>query len=754
MKDYFYLCSGNQIINKDLRIMKKLTRLLMMMAVLTISACLMSCGETIVIGNTDKPAPKPTPTPTPTPTPENYSNLTQPLTFQAAVENVTVMFKITGTRIDYKSVEYSFDGETWTPLSSNEQPILLKNVGDEVMFRGNNDTYNGEAQFVIEQSAASARAMTRTWDREIEARAYGNLLFMTDPITGKILTGANAGAFKNILQGCHIDCATGDGKALVVQVETMPEGFLEGAFQDCTAMVTTPVVSSQTISKRSLVNAFNDCTNLETATILVETVVEGATVEECMGGMLANTGEVNIVVTEGVATGNVTATDVEATINTTLTVADIVNASGADAKNVTVSYLNDMQADATISGRGAEGSSPGKDDAGSSSGKDAGGSSSGGYSRPGKTVVFAEYATVSPTSLGLEVGDTCKLAATVYPAEATNKTVKWTTSDPAVATVANGVVTAVAPGMAIIKAEPNGAGGFGGGSEGSITKNTCTVTVVAKTVPVTGVTLNKTTLPLTEGTTETLTATVAPSDASNQNVTWTTDNAAVATVDTDGKVTAVKAGTATITVTTADGSKTATCTVTVTAKTVAVTGVTLNKTELPLTEGTTETLTATVAPSDATNKNVTWTTSDAAVATVDTDGKVTAVKAGTATITVTTADGGLIATCTVTVEAKTVAVTGVSLNKTELDLFIGGSETLTATVAPTDATNKTVTWKSSKESVAKVDANGKVTAVGAGEATITVTTTDGSLTATCKVTVKTPAINPRDSFGDGGDPLK
>lgn len=87
-----------------------------------------------------------------------------------------------------------------------------------------------------------------------------------------------------------------------------------------------------------------------------------------------------------------------------------------------------------------------------------------------------------------------------------------------------------------------------------------------------------------------------------------------------------------------------------------------------------------------------------------------------------------------------VTVTGVTLNKTELTLETGDSETLTATVAPSDATNKNVTWKSSNTAVATVDDNGKVTGVAAGEATITVTTEDGGKTATCKVAVKVPDI--------------
>jgi uncharacterized protein YjdB len=251
-----------------------------------------------------------------------------------------------------------------------------------------------------------------------------------------------------------------------------------------------------------------------------------------------------------------------------------------------------------------------------------------------------------------------------------------------------------------------------------------------KTIPVTGVTLNKSTLALKVGLNETLTATIIPSTATNQNVTWTSSNNAVATVSSGGSVTALAVGSAIITVMTADGNKSASCSVTVSAATVSATGVTLNKSTLSIPVGSNETLTATVSPSNVTNTNVSWSSSDATIATVA-NGKVTAVKAGTATITVKTEDGGYTATCAVTV---TIPVTGVTLNKSTLALVAGSSATLAATITPEDATNKSVTWSSSDTSIATVS-DGKVTAVKAGTATITVTTTDGSKTATCAVTV-------------------
>ena len=257
------------------------------------------------------------------------------------------------------------------------------------------------------------------------------------------------------------------------------------------------------------------------------------------------------------------------------------------------------------------------------------------------------------------------------------------------------------------------------------------------TYKVTGVSLDKNRLTLDVGGTATLAATVEPDEASIKNVTWSSENESVATVDTSGTVTAHSTGNATITATAADGSgEKATCTVTVNAAaTVHVTGVSLDKTSLELTEDETARLTATVKPDDATNKDVTWASSNNDVVTVDQNGNVKAVGAGTANITVTTVDQSKTATCEVTVTAATVSVTGVTLNKTSTSLYVGDTETLTATVEPSDATNRAVTWTSSDSTVATVDQNGLVTALARGTAVITATTADGGKTASCTVTV-------------------
>ena len=247
--------------------------------------------------------------------------------------------------------------------------------------------------------------------------------------------------------------------------------------------------------------------------------------------------------------------------------------------------------------------------------------------------------------------------------------------------------------------------------------------------PVKSVTLNKTSLEMIAGSAETgtatLTADVGPEYASDKTLFWLTSNEKVATVDDNGKVTAVGSGEAKITATA--GGKTATCTVKVT---VLVTGITLDETELDLTvDDDPVTLVAKVTPEGATDKTVTWSSSNDRVATVDANGKVKAVGNGEAKITAKAGDKT--ATCKVLVSTL---ASGVTLDKTELTLKIEDSPvTLVAKVTPASTSDKTVTWRSSNEKVATVDSNGKITPVGLGETKITAEA--NGYTATCTVKV-------------------
>ncbi len=253
-------------------------------------------------------------------------------------------------------------------------------------------------------------------------------------------------------------------------------------------------------------------------------------------------------------------------------------------------------------------------------------------------------------------------------------------------------------------------------------------------IPVSEIYLDKTEATLERQSTLQLTATVLPEDCWNNTVIWTSNNEEVATVDGNGLVTAVGIGEANITATAADGSGvTATCKVTVTPK--LVTSVTLDQSELTIERTYTAQLSATIAPEDADNRTVSWTSDNEEVATVDENGQVTAVGVGEANITATAVDGsGVTATCKVTVTPK--LVTSVILDESELTIEKNFTEQLTATVAPDDADNLSLTWTSDNEEVATVDENGLVTAVGEGTATITATANDGSgVAASCVVTV-------------------
>ena len=254
--------------------------------------------------------------------------------------------------------------------------------------------------------------------------------------------------------------------------------------------------------------------------------------------------------------------------------------------------------------------------------------------------------------------------------------------------------------------------------------------VTVENVSITSITLSESSLTLSlEDDPVELVASYLPANATNVQITWSSDNEKVATV-VNGIVTPVGVGTANITA--ANGSINDVCVVTVSA--ISVTGVRLDKELLELSVGGSSVLKATVLPANATNTNCTWSSSNEGVATVA-NGIVSAEAAGECTITVTTEDGNKTATCAVTVKANTIAVTGVTLSPSgSKSVALNETLSFTATVQPTNASIKTVSWSSSNPSVATVT-DGVVTLLKTGTTTITVTTDDGGFTATCDVTV-------------------
>lgn len=335
------------------------------------------------------------------------------------------------------------------------------------------------------------------------------------------------------------------------------------------------------------------------------------------------------------------------------------------------------------------------------------------------TGVEVSEITLDTEEADLNVGESIVLSAVIVPYYAENQTIIWSSSDGSVASVENGTVKALHSGEAVITAST---------ANGKTAE--CTITVPG--TKVTDVSLDPTEAQMHIGETLQLEETVIPKNADNQNVTWTSSNEAVASVDEDGLVTAEDAGTAIITVTTEDGGKTAQCTITVLK--IPVTGVSLNHTTAELRVKKTLQLTETVTPENADNKDVTWSSSNEAVASVNENGLVTAKNAGTATITVTTEDGGKTAECAITVEA--VPVQQIKLEPVSTTLPLGKTLALKSQVLPENATNPGITWTSSEPSIASVDADGTVKALKTGTVTITAAAVDGSgITGTSEITV-------------------
>lgn len=343
-------------------------------------------------------------------------------------------------------------------------------------------------------------------------------------------------------------------------------------------------------------------------------------------------------------------------------------------------------------------------------------------------MICVNSVSVYPKSISLKVGTWSYAAyAEVCPSNADCKEVQWHSDNPSVASVNaySGYIYANGVGSAHVYATA---------TDGSGCCDYLTVTV-ANTVPVTSVTLNRSSLSLEEGHSASLSATICPDNATNKNINWTSSNNCVATV-CNGIVTAVSKGSARITATATDGSGYCDCcTVSVTGN-VLVTNISVSPSSKSLTVGSTCYLYETVVPTNATNKTVLWSSSNTNVATVNTDsGLVTACGAGTTTIYATAQDGsGKRGTCSISVSVP-VSVTSISVSPRQKTLSINETTTLRATVYPCNA-NSSVVWISSDTSVATVGTyTGIVTAKSDGTTTITARSVNGNKIDTCTITV-------------------
>lgn len=343
-----------------------------------------------------------------------------------------------------------------------------------------------------------------------------------------------------------------------------------------------------------------------------------------------------------------------------------------------------------------------------------------------KTIYIpVENVSLNHSSCSLNVGNSISLIPTVQPNNADNKAIAWQSSNPNVASVNNdGMVTALSCGNAIITAYSK---------ENANINATCEIVVHQ---PLQSISLTPSHINLKAGEIyEGLSVSYNPTTADNKNVTWQSSNPSIATVDSNGKITAIIGGETRITVTSKENPLIkAECIVSVIQP---VTGISIKKTVIELIEEESERLIATITPDNASNKNINWTSSDISVAMVSPDGTVYAIKPGQATIMATTVDGGFVALCKVTVKAKVIMATAIRLSHTSQTMAIGETLQLNAALEPENITNSNISWTSTNPNVATVNPTGLIHALAQGSTQIIATTTDGSnLSAICEITVE------------------
>lgn len=335
-----------------------------------------------------------------------------------------------------------------------------------------------------------------------------------------------------------------------------------------------------------------------------------------------------------------------------------------------------------------------------------------------------EKITLSETAVTVPLtAKNFQLRANIEPQNATNKNVKWKSTNESIVKVDDkGMVTLVAPGVAAVIAFSE--------SDPTIT-GICNVTVE---IPVRSLTLDYKAKVMYVGESTRIGYLLTPNDASRKNVVWSSTDTSVVSVDSKGLITARGIGQAIVMVKTEDGALYSTCTITVRQK---ATGIKFDVTNLELNVGQSYTIELTVTPSNSTELGLTWETTDSKIATVDDKGKITAKAPGKAVIFAKTAYGEAVY-CNVTVVQQP---NDIQLNFDEKTIVIGESFTLKATMQPSSAVDVNLIWSSSNEKVARVSNNGTVKAISGGTAVIKVQTEDKKITKFCIVKVVEPITN-------------
>lgn len=334
------------------------------------------------------------------------------------------------------------------------------------------------------------------------------------------------------------------------------------------------------------------------------------------------------------------------------------------------------------------------------------------------TSISVTSVVLSESNLSLEVGDTYKLYASVYPTNATNKALTWKTTNTLVATVGyNGIVYAQGVGVAYVYAT---------------TSNNCVgrCKVTVKSSQPNELQLNQTNLSLYIGETYTLSASMLDGDIGIY-YDWSSENTAIAQVTSYGKVTAMSVGSTRIKVSSSNGL-TKYCSVTVKSKDVPCTSLILNKSTLNLEVGDTFDFVLTKIPSNTTSY-VLWKSSNSSVVSVNGQGHIVAVAKGSATITVYTSDNSCSYTCEVTVVDAVIPCEEITLNLSAVTLKTNAWFSLRVGVSPSNTTS-IYSFRSLDTSIATVDTYGNVHAISSGQTVIIVETDNGQM-AGCIVNV-------------------
>ena len=346
-----------------------------------------------------------------------------------------------------------------------------------------------------------------------------------------------------------------------------------------------------------------------------------------------------------------------------------------------------------------------------------------------ESIINVTGITVTPDETNLVINGTLVLEASLEPSNATNQEIIWSSDDSSLVSVdENGNIVGLAVGTtSIIATTVNG--DF---------VAVATITVIGESIiNVTGITVTPDETNLVINGTLVLEASLEPSNATNQEIIWSSDDSSLVSVDESGNIVGLAVGTTSIIATTVDGDFVAEAIITVIDESiVSVSGITVTPDATNLVIGGTLVLEASIEPLDASNQNVVWSSADVSIVSVDANGELIGVSLGTSVISVTTVDGNFVAQSTVTVvENGQVNVTGIDLAIESTTLEIGETQILEAIITPTNATNTALIWSSEDASIVSVDANGEILGVAIGLTVISVTTEDGNLVAEAIVTV-------------------